>query len=305
MEVLTNLVNNIPDWLQKLDEFNGKIQKRQVELAQLTEFQTASGNKSPPSAKPVRNKGSTESLQPRDEPTAYPRETTPQPQQQYKAPSSPSNSQSHSAIQRAGQARAQAPLRKRQQTDSVINAEGQAPRTRDYQLVTFVSASRNIIRRAKASAKRAQIERMAKLEMLDDSDDKETEDTGPPGAKPNGAPDGAGDDDDDDEVPALRSTRGMQLTMAGTQKLLMPRAGASARGSYCGGPGAMAMWSTGPPNVYDELDKGLEYVQSKCEHAAHQFLQNGNCAEEAANIQQRMVEVKELADKEMERVKGK
>ncbi|KAK3312482.1 hypothetical protein B0H66DRAFT_608748 [Apodospora peruviana] len=36
--------------------------------------------------------------------------------------------------------------------------------------------------------------------------------------------------------------------------------------------------------------------------AVYQFLRNGNCAEEVANIQQRMGEVKELADKEMERV---
>ncbi|KAK3312402.1 hypothetical protein B0H66DRAFT_486401 [Apodospora peruviana] len=372
MEALTNLVNNIPDWLQKLDELNGKIEQRQLELAQWTETQAASGN-SPPSTKPVRNKGSTESLKPRDEPAAHPRETTPLPealldstavtlvpaiqtqieqpegrQQKHGAPSSPSDSQSPSAIQRqtnqvraAGQARARATLRKRQRTDSVMSAEGQAPkyRTRSMiivyydsyvqsffeELVKFVSASRNMMRKAKMAAKVAQIKRLAELEMPDDSDDDANEDAPPPGAKHSSLPDAnaallaqvgrpaAATGDNDDEIPALRfvSTRGMQPTMARTQNLLMsrgatgpglyPRAG--ARGSYRGGPGGVAMGSTDPPDVYDELDKGLEYVQSMCEHAAHQFLRDGDCAEEVANIQRRMGETKELADKEMERVK--
>jgi hypothetical protein len=55
-------------------------------------------------------------------------------------------------------------------------------------------------------------------------------------------------------------------------------------------------------DVYDELDRGLEYVQSMCEHAAHQFLRDGDCAEEVANIKRRLAETKELADKEMARV---
>ncbi|KAL2168226.1 hypothetical protein VTG60DRAFT_285 [Thermothelomyces hinnuleus] len=57
------------------------------------------------------------------------------------------------------------------------------------------------------------------------------------------------------------------------------------------------------PDVYDELDKGLEYVQSMCEHAAHQFLRDGECGEEVANIKRRLAETKELADKEMERIR--
>ncbi|KAL2255315.1 hypothetical protein VTK26DRAFT_3627 [Humicola hyalothermophila] len=73
-----------------------------------------------------------------------------------------------------------------------------------------------------------------------------------------------------------------------------------------GGPGSAVMGPDGKPqpaDVYDELDKGLEYVQSMCEHAAHQFLRDGECAEEVANIKRRLAETKELADKEIERVK--
>ena len=55
-------------------------------------------------------------------------------------------------------------------------------------------------------------------------------------------------------------------------------------------------------DVYDDLDKGLEYVQSMCEHAAHQFLRDGDCHEEVCNIARRMLETKELAERELDRV---
>jgi len=54
----------------------------------------------------------------------------------------------------------------------------------------------------------------------------------------------------------------------------------------------------GPPgldlekDIYDDLDKGLEYVQSMCEHAARQFLRDGDCAEEVGKISSRMAEIK-------------
>ena len=382
MDALTNLVNNIPDWQLKLDELNGKIAQRQIELSKLTENQssTSSGNGSTPSvAKSVRNKGSTESLKPPGEPSAHPREITPQPEsapqpsaivttqgeqsqnKQNEAPASPAESQSPSAIQRqanqmraAGQARARATLRKRQRTDSVASAEGQALkyRTRSMiivyydsyvqsffeELVKFVSASRNMMRKAKMAAKVAQIKRLAEMEMPDDSDedDDSADDSAIPGSaaaatvaltaqSTHGDPKvtvatatstplvadtaieaGTGTDGED-EMPALRfvSTRRPPPTVARTPNLL---AQASAgRGMYAraGLPRSYGRGPTAgdPPDVYDELDKGLEYVQSMCEHAAHQFLRDGDCAEEVANIQRRMGETRELADKEMARVK--
>ncbi|KAK3939865.1 hypothetical protein QBC46DRAFT_139505 [Diplogelasinospora grovesii] len=424
MDALKNLINNVPDWLKRLDELNGQIEKRQIELAQLTESQaTADGAaRLPPAAtRSVRNKGSTESLKPNDEPEVHPREPTPQPeacqQQQPPAsptnaaalqaaqtagaaaaaaattqittntspgrkgasPSSPSDSQSPSALQRqtnlvkaAGQARARATLRKRQRTDSVISAEGAAPkyRTRSMiivyydsyvqtffeDLVKFVSASRNMMRKAKMAAKVAQIKRLAELEMPDDSDEEEdSKDQGAGGAALLGVNGGVGGttiaplpavssslaatafptsaiapleagepskDSADEEaaVQALRyvSTRRMQPTTASRtspQNLLMPQLGrgiyarAGGRGmgimagsSYRGGP-SLDPGMVAQPDVYDELDKGLEYVQSMCEHAAHQFLRDGDCGEEVGNIQRRLADTKELADREMERVK--
>ncbi|RSL75555.1 hypothetical protein CDV31_017414, partial [Fusarium ambrosium] len=60
--------------------------------------------------------------------------------------------------------------------------------------------------------------------------------------------------------------------------------------------------SSGPPDVYDNLDKGLEFVQSMCEHGAHQFLRDGDCNDEISKVQKRLAEVLEMAIKEMERV---
>jgi hypothetical protein len=368
MEALKNLNANVPDWLRKLDELNGQIEQRQIELAKLTAENKAS---SPDAARPksVRNKGSTESLKPRDEPEAHPCDPVPQPDadadhaaereaaaaagaaaakastEQPPAPSSPSDSQSPSALQRqasqmraAGQARARATLRKRQRTDSVISADGASPkyRTRSMiivyydsyvqmffeELVKFVSAGRNMMRKAKMAAKVAQIKRLAELESPDDEDDS------PPSAaalsgdgpiaaalSPSPKPIEAATEEEDQQPPLhYVSTRrmgpspgmGMGMGMMGgraTRNNIYSRAG-GARITRAG-PGGGMLGPDGkpaPPDVYDELDRGLEYVQSMCEHAAHQFLRDGDCGEEVANIKRRLAETKELADREMERV---
>jgi hypothetical protein len=223
----------------------------------------------------------------------------------------------------AGQARARATLRKRQRTDSVISAEGGPPkyRTRSMiivyydsyvqmffeELVKFVSASRNMMRKAKMAAKVAQIKRLAELEMPDEEEDSSTATPATPGDGPIAAaptpiePSAAGG-----EEPVLQfvSTRrmGPNALMARTSRNNMySRSG----GRGLRGPGNMlsADGKPVPPDVYDELDKGLEYVQSMCEHAAHQFLRDGDCGEEVTNIKRRLAETKENADKEMERVK--
>lgn len=54
--------------------------------------------------------------------------------------------------------------------------------------------------------------------------------------------------------------------------------------------------------MYDKLDKGLEIVQSMCEHGAHQFLRDGDCNDEISKAQKQLKEVLEMASKEMDRV---
>ncbi|KAM0360245.1 hypothetical protein ACHAPK_011842, partial [Fusarium culmorum] len=56
------------------------------------------------------------------------------------------------------------------------------------------------------------------------------------------------------------------------------------------------------PDVYDNLDKGLEFVQSMCEHGAHQLLRDGDCNDEISKVQTRLTEVLEMAKTEMESV---
>ncbi|KAK4163256.1 hypothetical protein QBC43DRAFT_68865 [Cladorrhinum sp. PSN259] len=361
MEALKNLVNNVPDWLTKLDELNGQIAKRQRELATLAEIEKAKSpnGTSPGAPKSIRNKGSTESLRPHDEPEAHPRESTPQPEpspgtlaataeaaaagaaaakartEQQAAPSSPTGSQSPSAIQRqtnqvraAGQARARATIQKRRRTDSVASAEGVAPkyRTRSMiivyydsyvqiffeELVKFVSASRNMMRKAKMAAKVAQIKKLAELEAPED-EEEESNTNGPLLASGAIEPGPASNNNDTDiGLPKLEyvSTRRM-MGGGGTGAAMMHARAAMGRTGYSRAGMRGGRTSLGPDgkpqpgggDIFDELDKGLEYVQSMCEHAAHQFLRDGDCGEEVSNIQRRLRETKELADKENERVK--
>jgi hypothetical protein len=56
-------------------------------------------------------------------------------------------------------------------------------------------------------------------------------------------------------------------------------------------------------DIFDTLDKGLEWCQSQCEHAAHQFLREGECNTEIENIKRKLGEVKDGAEKEMERLR--
>ncbi|KAK3307567.1 uncharacterized protein B0T15DRAFT_182531 [Chaetomium strumarium] len=358
MEALKNLITNVPDWLKRLDELNGQIEQRQIELARLTEETKASspdGRGSPGScARSVRNKGSTESLKPRDEPEAHPRD--PQPSSdtdndaekaaaaaagaaaarasaaQPAAPSSPSDAQSPTAlqVQTAGRARARATLRKRQRTDSIVSAEGATPkyRTRSMiivyydsyvqaffeDLVKFVSASRNMMRKAKMAAKVARIKRLAELEMPDEEEeekDKKPTPPPPPTTTTTTTPALAVDDAPiaaaGPKDTTAQEEEPLALPFVSTRRMGPGRAGMYTRAGSRRNPASAGMVGPDgkpvPGDVYDELDKGLDYVQSMCEHAAHQFLRDGDCGEEVANIKRRLGEVNELADKEMERVR--
>ncbi|KAL2024587.1 hypothetical protein VTK56DRAFT_7630 [Thermocarpiscus australiensis] len=368
MEALKNLINNVPDWLKRLDELNGQIEQRQIELAQLTEAAKSSLPEGSPSgvAKSIRNKGSTESLRPRDEPETHPRDPTAPPEhteadhaaagaaaakantntEQQPTPSCPADAQSPSALQRltnqvraAGQARARATLRKRQRTDSMISAEGGGgPATCKYrsrcmiivyydsyvqlffeELVKFVSASRNMMRKAKMAAKVAQIKRLAELEVPDDDgEDEGGNQEGTDGLLAAQAAPAPQEEEQHQQGPlslpyvSTRMGGGLQgplLSRTSRPVMLMGMRGAGARVSHRGPSSSSPSAKLGPDglpadkaDVYDELDKGLEYVQSMCEHAAHQFLRDGDCAEEVDNIKRRLRETKELADAEMARV---
>ena len=258
-------------------------------------------------------------------------------QQQSNTQTPPSPTDSHAqrqanAARAAGQARARATLKKRQRTDSLLSQ----PRDEDYkpkyrsrsmiivyydsyvqiffeELVKFVSSARNTMRKAKMAAKVAKIRRQAELDVTDADGSKKLNaasnnagNSNPTTANATTPCDGPIEPAENPNDPAailpvlaFRSKRRM-----GSSAAAFINAARSGRPLY--GQAARLVTAMDPqndePTVWDELDKGLEYVQGMSEHAAHQFLRDGECAEEVLNIKRRLEEVLELAQREMERM---
>ncbi|RBR10986.1 uncharacterized protein FIESC28_09260 [Fusarium coffeatum] len=285
MDALKNLANNVPDWLQRLDDLSGQIDRRQAELAAVA---AAEGRN--PETKSLRNKGSTESLKPKDDPpvvhaeapndediledaTAENGAQTPVKTNTPKVHTpSPGSIRQQQEIIKTAQARARAVVKKKPKSPSMMSNDDApaAYRTRTMiivyydsyvqgffdELVRFVSSSRNLMRKAKMAARVAQIKKLAEQDVSEDGNN-------------------------DDALPSLRY---MSSRRFGPMSIARPGAGDQ------------------PPDVYDNLDKGLEFVQSMCEHGAHQFLRDGDCNDEISKVQKRLTEVLEMAKTEMERV---
>ncbi|CVL08224.1 uncharacterized protein FMAN_14147 [Fusarium mangiferae] len=264
MDALKNLVSNVPDWLQRLDDLSGQIDRRQAEFAAVAATEGKSAE-----TKSLRNKGSTESLKPKDDPPVVHAEApanediledgaghstaqTPVKTETHKVHTpSPGSIRQQQEIIKAAQARARAQVRKKPKSPSMISNDAPAAyRTRSMiivyydtyvqsffdDLVRFVSSSRNLMRKAKMAARVALIKKLADSRRF------------------------------------------------GPMSISRPGAGDQ------------------PPDVYDKLDKGLEFVQSMCEHGAHQLLRDGDCNDEISKVQKRLTEVLEMAKTEMERV---
>ncbi|KAL7904320.1 hypothetical protein GGI35DRAFT_202891 [Trichoderma velutinum] len=290
-EALNNLISHIPDWQTRLDELSSQIDKRQKELMALAE---ANPNKEP-ETKSLRNKGSTESLKPKDDGAMHTyitgdvrtqkpdiTMTTLNSDGQYQ-----SSTPSPAAEKRPALAKSTADANgilsnqsvKRESTTLVCCGNGplQTRPTRHMvivyydsyvqgffdDLVRFISSSRNLMRKAKMAAKVAQIKKLTEMEVPND--------------------DSTGDDKAAEALPSLRYISSRRY-----------------------GPAAMRLGHPGlanqTPDVYDELDKALEFVQSTCEHGAHQFLRDAKCSEEVQKIQKRIGEVLVMAKEEKERV---
>ncbi|KAI1258841.1 hypothetical protein F5Y18DRAFT_324358 [Xylariaceae sp. FL1019] len=317
IDPLESVVSNCPDWLKRLEELSGQIQQRQLDLAKFSEPQ--------PSAPSIRNRGSTESLKPKGDgaaffnadptldappqPVATESPTTPNEpsrgREPHATPASDPRSNHTNEIVAAAQRRARAAVRKQRKTDSMISVEGSRPKYRSRrmvlvyydsfvqsffeELVKFVSAQRNMMRKAKMAAKVAHIRRLAEMEMPEDESD-EAGDTSPAGL-PSAGPGSSG---------AANRPDGLAPLALGTRPLksqnFMPTRGAR-NNAFNGRLG----YFNEKGDIWDKLDKGLEFVQGMCEHAAHQFLRDGDCNEEIVRIKARLVEVQEAAAKEKER----
>ncbi|KAF5696059.1 hypothetical protein FGLOB1_13817 [Fusarium globosum] len=136
MDALKNLVNNVPDWLQRLDDLSGEINLRQAELAAIAAAEGKSAD-----TKSLRSKGSTETLKSKDDPPVAHTEasanediledgrgdnTTQTPvkpeTRKVHSPSSGSIRQQQEII-KAAQARARAQVRKKPKSPSMMSNE--------------------------------------------------------------------------------------------------------------------------------------------------------------------------------------
>jgi hypothetical protein len=373
LEALSTLCKSVPEWNTRLDDLNGQIANRQIELARLTE-------KERPPPRSLKNKGSTESLRPKDgnenpfgshdlengddiqmnpvdspksheNGSAAPRPSSSAAARQAamgsppppKASSNPRPSPGAGLARQSSQPtpqtqhRVAAPAIRKRKTESLASAESLAPkyRTRSMiivyydsavqtafeDLVKFVSGSRNAMRKGKMAAKMAEMRRAAELEVdADDDDDDGALDAllknnrslltaqkhvsvNKQGQSSTPASIGAADSDGGDEValPQLRyvSTRQMGPLRDFSHKADMS-GGALSVGLL---KGYRRAGMDNKPDIFDELDKGLEWCQGQCEHAAHQFLRDGDCSTEIANIKRKLEEVKISAEKEIEKIK--
>jgi len=184
------------------------------------------------------------------------------------------------------------------------------------EMVKFVSASRNALRKGKIAAKMAGMRRAAELEV----EAEEAEDKGVGhglnealsngnmlAARKNvnvgkeGQSLAAGEDDGDEEfaMPKLKFVSTRQM---GPPRTMTPKAqnfGSDLTARILGG----YRRAGGGPSIFDELDEGLEFCQKHCEQAAHQFLRDGECSTEIETIRKKLSEVKKSAEKEVERLK--
>jgi len=191
----------------------------------------------------------------------------------------------------------------------IIYYDGEVQRAFE-DLVKFVSGSRNSMRKGKMAAKMAEMKRAAEKEVEEeeglDNDDKLTNGSlavGPKRLAADPLAVGPDDGDDDDEpMPKLKfvSTRNMGPRNMAKDAAAVENVGSTLslgllRGYRRGGVDSL--------DIFDELDKGLEWCQIQCEHGAHNFLREGDCGTEIANIKKKLAEIQAAALKEMERLK--
>ena len=363
IEALSTLSTSVPEWNTRLDELNGQIALRQIELARLEER--------PPTARSVRNKGSTESLRPKDgdenlflsnapdvlasnEPAQSPRQkhngfppaqrpssstiraaavTSPPPSKANSNPRPSPNALTRQSSQPTPPAHARpGPVLRTRKTESLASGESLVPRrktrsmiivyydsavqTAFEDLVKFVSRSRNALRKGKMAVKMAEMKRAAELdvERSDEEDGSDAEEMVMSGnlatahrklrvgREEGGTPAANAKPVAEISLPDLRFVSTRQMG-PGAIKPRIPNTGSQLSFGLMrnyrrsGGEGA-------GPDIFEELDKVLEWCQSECERAAHQFLRDGECGTEIENIKKKLLEVQLGAEQEMEKLKA-
>jgi hypothetical protein len=366
LEPLHNIINDVPDWLSRLDELKSQIIQRQAELAKITDQQH------PPRS--LKNKGSTESLRPKDnhenpflsdetiekeadgnpfdtpvtngtaeflsfsgnggaspiaaktqrihdsaspEASAIPATAPKSPTflQRQLSKRSPAARPKNNPLPGSppspfGLPALPSPATGRKRKGSMASGDTSVPKYRtksmiivyydsDVQqafteLVKFVSAARNAMRKSKMASRMQEMRRLAEAEAQREESKIEGEDSMD------------ADPDDDNEVyipPKLNfvSTRRMGPSRdAAALSALGYATNNRSKPSFAGR--GIPSASSGVPDIYEELDKGLEYCQNMCEHAAHQSLRDGQCGSEIVSIKLRLAEVRETSEKYIQKI---
>ncbi|KAI0203802.1 hypothetical protein F4808DRAFT_388874 [Astrocystis sublimbata] len=337
---LDSVIFNVPDWLKRLDELSSEIEQRQLDLAKFSGSQPPSSaaksirnRGSTESLKPTDDGPALPTPDTTTDRPPNPVDTAVVPPilndqrrpNGHNVPSTPiSDPWTGSSLVRhtnevkaSAQRRARATVRKRQKTDSMLSADGTQPKYRSRrmvivyydsyvqsffeELVKFVSAQRNLMRKAKMAAKVAHIRRLAELQMPEDEDEDEIGELKPGNeliaASPITPASTEGQSASDEARLQLLNSRPYRGGIRNSAFNLIPGRGMRT-GAFNGGLGAF----NEKGDIWDELDKGLEIVQGVCERAAHQFLRDGDCNEEIEKIKIRLDKVKETAANEKVRV---
>lgn len=175
------------------------------------------------------------------------------------------------------------------------------------------------MRKGKMAAKMAKMKRAAELEVGESGDEDDEVDSttltpykslavNPNGIAPNSPKElssgiiAAADDSESDEIPIpkLKFVSTQQMGPSRDARPAVKMEHMRAGDIFCS---YRRSGADGAPDIFDELDKGLEWSQGQCEHAAHQFLRDGDCSTEIANIKRKLLEVKENAEKETVKLK--
>jgi hypothetical protein len=192
----------------------------------------------------------------------------------------------------------------------IIYYDGEVQRAFE-DLVKFVSGSRNSMRKGKMAAKMAEMKRAAEKEVeeeegLDEEDDMLANGSLVVGQKKIAAdPLAVGSDDGDDDADPMPKLKFVSTRNMGPRNMAREAAAVENVGSTLS-LGLLRGYRRGASDsldIFDELDKGLEWCQIQCEHGAHNFLREGECGTEITNIKNKLAEVQNAALKEMERLK--
>ncbi|KAI3572109.1 hypothetical protein IWW34DRAFT_674405 [Fusarium oxysporum f. sp. albedinis] len=242
MDALKNLVNNVPDWLKRLNDLSGQIDRRQAELAAVAAAEGKSAE-----TKSLRNKGSTESLKPKDDPAVVHAEA---PANENILGDGAGDKTAHTPVKseipklhtpNPALIRQLPNTAKKRKFDELavkqdVYYDSYGPSFFD-ELVKFISSSGNQLRKLKAAARVAGAKKLAEQDVSEDGSDL----TSRPGSK------------------------------------------------------------NQPPDVYNDLRKGLKSVQSMCNDGAEQLLRKGHCSKEIKQVQRGLTKVLKMAETEMER----